>query len=312
MATSFTVMTWNVENLFLAGSTSGPSTPEILDRKLTNLAQTIRLIRPDVLALQEVGDPATLAQLQERLGRRYRHAQLSSHPDRRGCRVGFLSRFGLEEAEELVDFPPTALRQLIDSTGEPVTALRRGALAVTANVRASFRPRLVTAHLKSKLITYPGGRFSPRDEDERARETGLALLVRAAEAVALRVFVNRLVTGNDRPLVLLGDLNDGPEALTTQLLLGPEDRSLAHRDRFDDVRLYNLADYIPPTRRFSRMHNRKQELIDHILVSHELILAQRRVDSFIEPIEAIGDNPARRRDAVFPDHAPVYARFEVE
>jgi hypothetical protein len=27
---------------------------------------------------------------------------------------------------------------------------------------------LVTVHLKSKLLTYPGGRFAPDDEDQRA------------------------------------------------------------------------------------------------------------------------------------------------
>jgi len=42
----------------------------------------------------------------------------------------------------------------------------RGALqvSVTAGGREVV---VVTAHLKSKLLTFPGGRFRPRDEGER-------------------------------------------------------------------------------------------------------------------------------------------------
>jgi hypothetical protein len=38
---------------------------------------------------------------------------------------------------------------------------------------------VVSCHLKSKLLSFPGGRFSPRDEDERVR-FGVALNRRAA------------------------------------------------------------------------------------------------------------------------------------
>ena len=48
--------------------------------------------------------------------------------------------------------------------------------------------RLVTTHLKSKLLTFPGGRFNPHDETERARYATYALDRRAAEAATLRVW----------------------------------------------------------------------------------------------------------------------------
>lgn len=38
-------------------------------------------------------------------------------------------------------------------------------------------------HLKSKLLIYPGERFNPVDEDERARFSGYALNRHATEAV---------------------------------------------------------------------------------------------------------------------------------
>ncbi|MCA1554521.1 MAG: endonuclease/exonuclease/phosphatase, partial [Chloroflexi bacterium] len=69
--------------------------------------------------------------------------------------------------------------------------------------------------------------------------------------------------------------------------------------------------YMPVQHRFSRLYHKKPELIDHILVSHELIFAQRQVDSFIQPITSIDQDLQSRRDAMFPDHAPVFARFEL-
>jgi hypothetical protein len=94
-------------------------------------------------------------------------------------------------------------------------------------------------------------------------------------------------------------------------LLGPEDRSLAKRDKFDDIRLYSLDEHIPAERRYSRMYHKTQELIDHIMVSHELIFYLRQADSFVEPISSIDQDVDSRRDAVFPDHAPLFARFEI-
>ena len=311
MSVRFQVMTWNLENLFLTGQPSGPKTVGIYEQKMNNLATTILSIAPDVLAVQEVGDPAAFADLQQRLQSQYPYALLSTHPDPRLIRVGFLSRLQLLQSEELFDFPDQALTNFTNGQGEPLQHMGRGALKVSVEILKGFTVHVVTAHLKSKLITYPDGRRFPKNENERARETGIALLKRTAEAVALRVYINQLITHTTDPLILMGDFNDGPEAVTTQLLLGPEDFSLAKADKGDDVRLYNLAEYIPPQRRYSRIYHKKHELIDHILVNHELIFRQQKVDSYVEPIESIGEGVETRQKAVFPDHAPLFAQFEI-
>lgn len=311
MTVRFQVMTWNLENLFLAGQPSGPKTTEIYEQKMKNLATTILSIAPDVLAVQEVGDPAAFTDLQQRLQGQYPFALLSEHPDARHIRVGFLARLQLQQKKELFDFPDQALTNLTDGQGQAIEHMGRGALKVSVEVPNAFTVHIVTTHLKSKLITYPDGRRFPKDENERARETGNALLKRTAEAVALRVYINQLLTRTTDPLIVLGDFNDGPQAVTTQLLLGPEDFSLARADKGDDVRLYNLAEYIPPQRRYSRIYHKNHELIDHILVSHELVFRQQKVDSYVEPIESIGEGTETRQRTTFPDHAPLFAQFEI-
>ncbi len=311
MVIGFNVMTWNVENLFPVGHPSGPKTPQVYERKLQNLAHTILAIAPDVLALQEVGDPTTFADLQRRLGDRYPYTSLSSHPDARGIRVVLLSRLPLVEARELHEFPAGALTHVTDSQGHPVNKMGRGAVKGTVVLTQGLLVNIVTAHLKSKLITYEGGRRYPLDEDERARETGGAMVKRTAEAVALRVYLNYLMLNNNNPLILMGDFNDGPKSPPIEILTGPEDRSPNRWDKLDDIRLFDLVEYIEPSRRYSRLYHKDRELIDHIMVSYELLFRRRQVDSYVEPIESVDQDVDSRREAVFPDHAPIFARFEI-
>lgn len=315
MSINFTAMTWNVENLFPVGAESGPTSEEVYATKQRQLAETIRLIDADVIALQEIGAPEVLDDLHTALGGAYPQRCVSSHPDRRGIRVALFSRLPLAAVEDWNDFPAKAMEGVPKMSGDTLTQMGRGVLKATVTLAPGRTVNIVTLHLKSKLVTYQGHgntpRFFPHDEDERARGSGFALLQRAAEAVAVRVYCNTLTSGNTDPLIVLGDFNDGPDAVTTQIVQGPEDRSFAHADRGDDVRLYNLAEYLPADHRFSRVYRKHLELIDHILVSHELIFRRQQVESFVQDIQSITDNPTSRRNAVIPDHAPVYARFEL-
>jgi endonuclease/exonuclease/phosphatase family metal-dependent hydrolase len=175
----------------------------------------IGALGPDVVALQEIGSQGALADLQGEAG--YPYAPISSHPDRRRIRVAFPSRLKPSWTGELSSFPDQALLRLraeTETAGEGIDlkTMGRGALGIEV-AHSGQRIRLVTAHLKSKLVTYPGGRFAPADEYERARGTALALLRRSAEAAALRAWTVPMVEGNDR-LVILGDLNDEPHAVT--------------------------------------------------------------------------------------------------
>jgi endonuclease/exonuclease/phosphatase family metal-dependent hydrolase len=305
-------MTWNVENLFPPGSASGPPNSAVYRRKLARLSQTIGTIVPDVIALQELGHPDSLRDLQEALGGQYPHSAISSHPDNRGIRVAILSRRQLSDVRQVESFPPQALTNIPTVDGELLNSLSRGALHAVARVSGTRRVRVVTAHLKSKLLSYPGGRRFPLDEDERARGAGFALLRRTAEAVALRVQLNPIMTDDRMPTVLLGDFNDEASAITTQLLQGPPDAAPDRPDQGDDVRLNNLVDWLPRKHSYSRLFKGEGELIDHILVSQDLLGALRQVDSLVEDISSISEDVESRRNSTIPDHAPMFARFELD
>jgi predicted extracellular nuclease len=59
--------TWNVQNFFRPDS-GAPDDEDAYQAKLASLAETIKAMAPDVLAVQEVGDPEALADLATAVG----------------------------------------------------------------------------------------------------------------------------------------------------------------------------------------------------------------------------------------------------
>jgi endonuclease/exonuclease/phosphatase family metal-dependent hydrolase len=311
-----TIGTWNLENLFRPGG-DGPETEAEYTAKLTSLASTIAAIAPDVLAVQEVGDPAALTDLADRLDGEW-HAVTSAHADGRGIRVGFLSREPATVVADSTAFAPgLAPVQVADAPRPPATAMGRGALTVRVEVAPGVPITLIACHLKSKLLSYPGGRFDARDEGERARACAYALFRRAAEAVTIRGLATAVMeAGTAERVVVLGDLNDEPRAATTQVLSGPGGSEIgtagfATPDKGDRRRLWNLAPLLGEGAA-SRVYRGKGELIDHVLVSHALVrplpLARVAIQS---TLPSVTDDPAARRGKPGSDHSPVVAEFDL-
>jgi hypothetical protein len=302
-----TIATWNLENLFLPGTEAGPPDQATYDKKLASLVKEIVQIAPDVLAVQEVGDEQAFEDLLSALPGDWQ-SRLSPDADDRGIRVGYLSKLPFDDLERIRAFPAGTDPVRLEDDGTTTTQMGRGALRVrVAGID------LITAHLKSKLLTYQGGRFQPRDENERARYAGYALALRTQEAITLRHHATALLKAG-RTVVVLGDLNDEPLAATTQVLLGPPGSEFKTAgfpvpDKGDAQRLWNLAPMLPEGRAFSRIFNGRRELIDHILVSHALATTLERADTGTTDLPSVsGPRPASDGS----DHAPVFARFATQ
>jgi endonuclease/exonuclease/phosphatase family metal-dependent hydrolase len=345
MATQFSVMTWNVENLFPPGSFISPTsrtpvTEEQFNAKVNFIADFIASLdkKPDVIGFQEIGgqtsnDLRSIEALQTRLGGEYPHRSMSQAPDSRRIRVVFLSRLELKLPKDITAFPPGPLGTVPDFSGESISKMGRGALKVEVEPQVGIGIRLINVHLKSKLLTFPrdgGTSFEPRDENERALGAGIALMRRAAEAVTVRNLINaELKTSPAVHTIVLGDFNDEPLAATSQIFGGPADSDVKSPDQGDPARIYNLVDSIPlrginkkdfldKTESFSRIHEGRGELIDHIMVSKGLLLGGadfivKEVRSFVNLIagQSVTNNPSERAASVAPDHAPVLVRFEL-
>lgn len=309
--------TWNLENLYRPGGQFGPRDHTAYEAKLAALAETVGRIGPDLLGVQEVGDPAALGDLADALEGEW-HVATSQHADGRGIRVGFLSRTPLTPVADVDEFPEQVAPLQSGDGGEPGHRMGRGALAVRVSPAPGSELHAVVCHLKSKLLSFPGRRFAPRDEGERARYAAYALFRRGAEAVTVRAAADRLLDGDGgrRMVAVMGDFNDEPAAATTQILLGPPGSQIGapgfeHPDRKDEVRLWNLCPLIPEDQRHSRVQEGQPELIDHILVSRALLDRVERVFTGVErpgqSLPSVGEDPSERRDVPASDHAPVLA-----
>ncbi|MEV7010766.1 endonuclease/exonuclease/phosphatase family protein [Streptosporangium sp. NPDC051022] len=314
--------TWNVENLFKPGNGFGPTSQAAYDAKLKGLVATITAAGADVLALEEIGDPDALAELAHHLGNGWQHVTSGIFDARHPIRVGFLPRLPFEVLADRATFPAQLSPIQAGDDGTTAHQMGRGALAVRVTEPDGRTIDLIAAHLKSKLLSFPPepngrSRFQPHDEGERARVAAYALYRRAAEAVTVRALADELLDGQGpaRQIVVLGDFNDEPEAATTQILLGTP--GAEQPDQGDKARLWNLAPRIPDGERFSRVFQRRRELIDHLLVSHALLTRAQDVHT-LRPLNGAGPDdelpsvtevPTARRDDPASDHAMVFTRL---
>ena len=348
--TAFTVMTWNVQNLFLPSHDDGPDDQATFQQKLVSLAAVIDQERPHVLALQEVGPNGALDHLQAALTHPMPHA-IDGQPDVRGIRVAFLSTEQFQSTRHLRPFPnlihPVQAKDPIfdnpkTPADESLTAMMgRGALEVSVSIGGT-PATIITAHFKSKLISYArqrcivsGSRFQPNDEGERYRYAAYALYKRTGEAVTMRDRLNEILadprdpgniaagTGRTKAVVFCGDLNDEVEAATTQIIQGPSGSEIGtggfqRGDQGDGFRMWNLAPILPDIgneRAFSRRYKGRGELIDHIFASHALVnpnnMPTARTIMTPDPLPSIDDNPNIRRNDPGSDHAAVVATFDL-
>jgi hypothetical protein len=171
---------------------------------------------------------------------------------------------------------------------------------------------LVVCHLKSKLLRFPSppghpsGGFSTRDEGVRAlRRLRAGAARRRSDHVRAHVTERLDGHGQQRALIVMGDLNDEPLAATTQILLGPPGSEIDtpgfdRPDQGDGQRLWNLAARIPAERRFTRRFEDRGELIDHLLVSHALTHHIDSVDTTSDTPSITTDPAARGRTRIRP------------
>lgn len=154
-------------------------------------------------------------------------------PGARRPGVAVLSRFGFAEPPVVVQDLPTPLEiPFQDLTGEDGGSytIRRISRPIL-KVRVPVADRVITVfncHLKSKLGEFlrpKGADFAPEanliDYDAQGRSMGSlrAALRRMAEAWVLRVLVLEELEQN-RPVMVLGDLNDGEHAVSSEIITG--------------------------------------------------------------------------------------------
>jgi endonuclease/exonuclease/phosphatase family metal-dependent hydrolase len=201
-ADAFRIATYNVENYLETATHTRPAKTAAARAKVR---ENIVAMKPDVIALQEIGDTNALLELQGSLksdGLDLPFSELVYGADT-NIHVAILSRLPI-----IARRPQTNDYFLLDGRRWPVT---RGFAEVDIRANDHFSFTLIAVHLKSKV---------PVPEVDEAD-------LRREEANVLRKRINALFTENPNlNLIVLGDFNDTHDSDAIKTILGRGNRAL--------------------------------------------------------------------------------------
>lgn len=200
------------------------------------------------------------------------------------------------------------------------TRFERPPLVVTVRMKHGQTLNLLTAHLKSKrpkfLLDAQGRSIEDRDDRKVMALASLrSLIMRGAEAMALRCLVIDLLHRTSVPLVVLGDFNDTPDSVTTQLICATTE--IAYDRSARDVALFNAYDLqgeaaLKKDVAYSHIHQGAPSVLDQILVSEEFLPTGRNSIGDVRRVDYFNDHLHEGRDRTRSDHGFVRALLRVK
>ena len=193
---TFRVATYNLENYL---DTATPTRAAKSVESKAKIRESILALKPDVLAIEEMGGVSALLELRESLrsdGLDLPHWQLLSASDT-NIHIALLSKFPFAATR-----PHTNDSFLLNGRRFHVS---RGFAEVDIGVNPNYKFTLLAAHLKSRRA------MAEADETE----------MRLEEAKLLREIVDaRLASDPAVNLVVLGDFNDTKDSESTKTVIG--------------------------------------------------------------------------------------------
>jgi endonuclease/exonuclease/phosphatase family metal-dependent hydrolase len=283
------------------------------------------VLNADVLAVQEVWDEVALRAAIARSGLQYGTVAVpgaENGPGQHGAqgtpRVGLVTRLKVESLQSIADFPAAAVVQ-VPGLG-PHTRFERPPLLATLRMKHGQEIGVITAHLKSKrpkFLQDASGKTLEDTEDPTVQALGSlrSLLMRAGEALALRLKVVELLHRTRLPLIVMGDFNDGPHSVTTQLIAATS--QVAYDKGARDNALFSAWDVQGEAalRRdvaYSHIHQGYPEVLDQVLVSEEFVATSRSAIGDVRRVEVFNDHLHEGRDRSRSDHGFVRALLRLK
>lgn len=313
------------------------------DQKTSWIARTLDLAQADIVGFQEIFSSSSLEEAVSRAKIFSGNAQVLSpgadeeNNEEQGRairpKVGLATRFQILRHESIEKFPssvdfqipskgPDDSEKLIDV---PIEKFERPPLRAEILIPETDTTVIVyVAHLKSKRPIY-------KQDEERENPVHRALgslraqVIRSLEATALRARIVEDIKENQKPLIVLGDLNDTVDSTSTQIIAGdaPDFRWPTKIKRmYWDVLLYStntiqtrqdLKDFS-----YTHIHHGQRNVLDHILVSQEFYHRNSRRIGKVAYQHIYNDHlfnwslTDREADRITSDHGVPVAEIELE
>jgi endonuclease/exonuclease/phosphatase family metal-dependent hydrolase len=306
------------------------------------LADQFDRIDADVIAVQECWSEPALGDAVRRSKKMHGAGTVSVPFAEAGSdlpRVGLISRLPLLEPIKSFTQIAPQLQQNLPSpvNGEALVPTRRhthfsrpvlkSVINLAPAGAAPLALHLFNLHLKSKrpeAFAKVSTDSTMHEDLDEPRTQALAnfrsLLMRGAEAAAVRLLVLDSLVNSGTPVIVTGDFNDSADAVTTEMIAG---RAGMHDRAARDYLLYNAAnlEYRYKLHRqvgYTHIHQGDPDTIDHFLLSEEFMPQSKRclyqlqrLDYFNDHLNnlRLGNNSPGPRDQTESDHGIVRARF---
>ena len=269
--------TFNLLNLVKPGEryyNKKPYSEKEFAKKSRWIGRQLQRMDADFVGFQEVFHESALRQVVRESGVFDENSTFAPGADGKGPRVGLATSLPfVEPPTSIADFPDD-LDFSIDGAPFPVKSFLRPVLRAVVEFPNGHPVTIFITHLKSKRPMVTAAKR--HDPKERTLGKARALIIRAAEAAALRSILVDELQQNQRPVVVVGDLNDAVPAVTTEMVAGsPPWRFLPAKQKKDtwDVLLYSTYDIQARQSyrdvNYSHIYNGRYETLDHIFVSQE-------------------------------------------
>lgn len=303
---------------------------EIYQRKLAFTAAMLRRLDADVIGFQELWAPEALQTAMNEAGMGDSHMLLApaDHAgDRIICAAAVRREMLVGEPEWITDFPPElVLRSTGDDPQQPAIAVGlRGFSRPVLHLQVQPDPstpliEVFVCHFKSRR---PAEIWRERDWYDRdihrphtaAIGYALSTIRRTAEAAALRVLATRAAKGTDTPVVIIGDMNDGKDSNTLNVLT-EQPRYLTTLSRGGGDNALYTAQLLQEYRSvrdvyYTHIYQDQHDSLDHILVSEQFYDNSRDRLWRFDDMLVINDhlNWDDHKTSGSNDHGIVLARF---
>lgn len=334
--------TFNLYNLNLPGqpiysNTSGLSEGEFAV-KAGWTADRLKLLDADVVGFQECWDAEALRRCFERAGLLDHYDIVARTLDPPRIQVALAARKGLLAGtpQWIESFPEAArfegLREARDAREQvsvTISKFSRPPLRVTIQPSGKNpKPPAITvyvAHLKSKgpsALSFKAPKPPVLAAHPSIAQSVVSHVRRIVEAGALRAMLDTEMKGNSAPFVVIGDLNDGTLATSTELLTGQPGYRFFEKSKAgskSDAGLYTV-EKLQQLRSFRHVYythifQQNLESLDHILVSdafYDHSIARKW--SFREMVvfndHLAVEDPRERTELGSGDHGLVRAQFD--
>ena len=287
------IATFNLYNLNWPGAAMYTNkkgwSQEEYDRKIAWTVSQLQVLQADVCGFQELWHPDALANVLTASGLESEYDMVVPD-DADGSKIvcAALVRKGLltGPAEWVGEFHDAfILRSQGDDPQTPeidvnISGFSRPVLSFAIRPRKGHPAvKVYVCHLKSKMPT----RIDQEDWYKKDKAVygkhregigaALSTIRRTAEAAALRILLNDVMKDTDTPVIVLGDINDGQQSNTANILTDQPRFLVGDSKGGGDTALYTaqtLQEY-RDTRDvyYTHIHQDLRESLDHILVSQE-------------------------------------------